>query len=97
RQVDDRRLGEPLVSFPPRWLRECEVDLHLRAPVAEGRRRLAFEQPSVELRRRHVGDHGFSGGHGLAVDKPDTGRFAASYENALNIAAGLAGAAVIAD
>ena len=33
--MDDRRLAEPLVALPPRRLAEREVDLHLRASVAE--------------------------------------------------------------
>src|SRR5207248_8646016 len=35
RQMHDRRLAEPLVAFPPWRLREREVNLHLRAAVAE--------------------------------------------------------------
>ena len=70
RQVHDRGAAEPLVALPARRLRQREVDLHLRAAVAEPLRRdsdRVVEQPPVELRRRHVADHRPRGADRLAA------------------------------
>ena len=104
RQVDDRRACEAVVSLPPRPLRQREMDLHVGAPVpeppaalAEGRRRLFFEQAPVELRGCHVCDHCFGGRHGLAAREADADRLAFAHEDALDIPPRLADAAVVAN
>ena len=105
RDVNDRRPAEALVAVPPRGLGEREVDLHLRSPVPEppcglghGRRHLGLvEQALVELRRRHVGDHGPLCRHDLAAGEPDAGRPAGPDEHALGVLARFADAAAVAD
>src|SRR6185312_8461910 len=99
RQVDDRGLSEPLVALPVRRLREREVDLHLRAAVAEALAELgvAADQPAVELRRRDVGDHRALRADLLAVGGAHAGRLAVAEEHSLDVAAGLARAAVVLD
>ena len=104
REVHDRRLPEPLVALPARRLGEREVDLHLGAAVAEAPAALggrpadhAVEQPSVQLRRRHVRDHRARRADLLAAGEPHACRAALAHEHALDVAPGLAGAAVILD
>ena len=79
---------------------EREVDLHLGAAVAEA----AFassswpsSRPAVELGRRDVRDHRARGRDLLAAGEPHAGRLAVADEHALDVAPGLAGAAVILD
>ena len=105
RQVHDRRLAEPLVAVPARRLGEREVDLHLGAAVpeaasalAERRRDLDLgEEPLVQLRRRHVRDHRAARVDPLAVRQHDAGRAPRPDVDALDVAPGLARAAVVAD
>ena len=76
------------------------MDLHLGAPVTKPSSRagqVTVEQALVQLRRRHIGDHGPGGGHLGAVGKPDAGRYAVANEDPLDVAAGLASAAAVAD
>ena len=80
------------------------MDLHLGAAVPElpaalgdRRRRLTFEQAPVELRRRHVRDHGAAGRDGFAAGEPDADRLAVAYENALDVPARFANPPVVAD
>src|SRR5205085_4714712 len=96
RQVDDRGLSEPLVAVPARRLGEGEVDLHLRAAVAEGHLR-SPEEALVELRRRDVRDDRARGADLVSVFEPDSGGGAVPDEHPLDIAPGLTEAAVIAD
>ena len=62
-EVDDCGPAESLVPLPLRRLGQGVVDLHLRPAVAEAPAQIpvAVEQPSVELSRRHVGDHRATG------------------------------------
>ena len=97
--MDDRRLPETRVPLPARRLGEREVDLHLGAAVAEALCQLlvAVDQAAVELGRRDVGDHRARSRDLLAAGEADTGRLPIAYQHALDVAAGLAGAAVILD
>ncbi len=67
------------------------MDLHLRPAVPERRRRAA-EQAAVELRRRGVAHDRLARGDRLTAREPDAAR-----EDALDVGAGLAGAALLAD
>ncbi len=103
--MHDRRPAEPLVAVPARGLGQGEVDLHLGAPVAEAARGLddglrhlcLVEQPLVQLRRRHVGDHRSLGRDDLAAGEPDADRAARAHEHALDVLPGLADTVAVAD
>ena len=81
------------------------MNLHLGAAVAEPRARprdrsrhvTVGEQPLVELRRRHVREHRAIGEDRLPVGELDPDGLPALHEHALDVAAGLAHAALIAD
>ena len=93
--MDDRAAGKALglAALPARRLVERQVDLHLRAPVAEPRRRLgdgcrhvrAAEERPVELRWGDIGDDGPGRGNELAVREPHPGRPAVGDENLAHV------------
>ena len=58
---------------------------------------MAVDQAAVELGRRDVRDHRARSRDLLAAGEADTGRLPVAYQHALDVAAGLAGAAVILD
>ena len=58
---------------------------------------MALDQAAVELGRRDVGDHRARSRDLLAAGEADTGRLPVAYQHALDVAAGLAGAAVVLD
>src|SRR3954453_10977993 len=97
--MDDRRLPEPPVALPARRLREREVDLHLRAAVAEAatKLRVAVDEPAVELRRRHVRDHGPRRSDLLAVGGAHAHRLPVADDHPLDVAAGFARAPAVLD
>ena len=96
REVDDRRLAEPLVALPARRLGEREVDLHLAsgrsgtgARGGEPARR-TVEEPAVELGRRDVAITARSRRDRLAVRRAARRRAPVRDEHALDVAPGLA-------
>ncbi len=103
--MDDRRLAEALVTLPVGRLGEREVDLHLGASVPEAASTLAQrrrdldlgEQPLVQLRRRHVRDHGATRVDPLTVRQDDPRRAPGPDVDPLDVAPGLAGATVVAN
>ena len=102
-EVDQRGPAEPLVPLPARRIREREVDLHLRAPVAvaarrpRNARRRIVEQPLVELRGRHIRKHGALRRHDVSSGEPDADGAPAPDEHLLDVAARLADAAAVTD
>ena len=103
--MEQRRAREPLVALPARPLVHRDVDLHLAAAVTEAARRVADvlrcvalpEQPAIQLRRRHAGEHGARGGDRLAVREPDGGRATLRDEDPLDVRLGPQLAACVAD
>ena len=89
--MDDRRPVEAVIALPACGLGEREVDLHLGAAVAEaaaGACRLVLriaQERSVELRRRHVGDHGARRAYLFAARRANARRGAVGGENALHL------------
>ena len=103
--MDDRGAPEAVVPVPARRLRECEVNLHLGAAETEalsgfadlGRDVAGPEQTSVQLGRCHVADDSTSGVENTSVRQTHAGRTAAGDDDALDVLARLARAAVILD
>src|SRR6266511_1399717 len=101
--MHDRGLAETFVTFPPRRLRQGEVNLHVAAAETETSRSLGYPgrnisgiaQALVGLRGRDAADDCTLGSGGVAADKPDSGGTTAFDENSLHVMAGLADPTVI--